>query len=75
MDELSRNGSLQPDDAGFERDEKNRNGKRREQETKRREQIENALDRGLEDTFPASDPVSITQPPHSRRDKEETKSR
>ena len=72
MDGLSRNRSLQPDDAGFERDEKDRNGKRREQETKRREQIEDALERGLEDTFPASDPVSITQPPHSRRDKQET---
>jgi hypothetical protein len=23
----------------------------------------------LEDTFPASDPVSVVQPPHSRRDK------
>jgi hypothetical protein len=25
----------------------------------------------LEDTFPASDPVSVVQPPHSRRDKHE----
>ena len=72
MDDWNKNRLLQPDTAGFERDEKDRNGKLREQEAKRREQIEDALDRGLEDTFPASDPVSITQPPHSARDKHET---
>jgi hypothetical protein len=27
------------------------------------------LDQGLEETFPASDPVNVTQPPHSKRDK------
>ena len=31
------------------------------------------LDLGLEETFPASDPVAITQPPHSARDKRDGK--
>jgi hypothetical protein len=29
---------------------------------KRRKENEDELDEGLEDTFPASDPVSVTQP-------------
>ena len=31
--------------------------------------LDDLLDKGLEDTFPASDPVEITQPPPSRQDK------
>jgi len=31
--------------------------------------LEEALERGLEDTFPASDPVAVTQPPPSARNK------
>ncbi len=27
--------------------------------------IEDELDQGLEDTFPASDPISVTQPTHT----------
>jgi hypothetical protein len=41
----------------------------------RRGRLDEALERGLEDTFPASDPVSVTQPPPSARDKNEAKSR
>ena len=33
--------------------------------------LDDALERGLEDTFPASDPVSVVQPPPSPRDKHE----
>jgi hypothetical protein len=29
-----------------------------------------ALEKGLEDTFPASDPVNMTQPPRSKEDKD-----
>jgi hypothetical protein len=36
---------------------------------KRKEALDDKLDQGLEDTFPGSDPVSITQPPPSARDK------
>jgi hypothetical protein len=37
-----------------------------------RERLDAALERGLEDTFPASDPINVTQPPPTladRRDK------
>jgi hypothetical protein len=30
--------------------------------------LDQALDEGLEETFPASDPVNVTQPPPSRGD-------
>lgn len=31
--------------------------------------LDEALDLGLEGTFPGSDPVAVTQPPHSAYDK------
>ncbi|MBR0830870.1 hypothetical protein JQ596_35735 [Bradyrhizobium manausense] len=31
-------------------------------------QLDEALEEGLEETFPASDPVNVTQPPPSRAD-------
>jgi hypothetical protein len=70
MDELNRDRPVQPDHAGLERKTKDRGGKRREDE-----QLDEALERGLEDTFPASDPVAVTQPPHSVRDKHEMQKR
>jgi hypothetical protein len=36
---------------------------------KERRRAEDSLEKGLEDTFPASDPVSVTQPPPSKEDK------
>ncbi len=30
--------------------------------------LDEALEEGLEETFPGSDPVSVTQPAHSRAD-------
>jgi hypothetical protein len=36
---------------------------------KERKRAENSLETGLEDTFPASDPVQVTQPPPSKADK------
>ena len=35
-------------------------------DTQRR--LDRALDKGLEDSFPGSDPVNVTQPPPSRQD-------
>jgi hypothetical protein len=32
-----------------------------------------SLQQGLEDTFPASDPVNLTQPPKSKEDKDKRK--
>jgi hypothetical protein len=43
--------------------------KRREEEEARRRRLEKSLEEGLESTFPASDPVSVTQPTRTRREK------
>jgi hypothetical protein len=46
-----------------------RGDERRQREAERRKSLEDALDRGLQDTFPGSDPVAVTQPPPSACDK------
>src|SRR5580658_1449212 len=74
MDEWNKSRSLQPDAGGLERDGKGHEVKRRGEE-ERRERLDDALEQGLEDSFPGSDPVSVTQPPSSPYDKNETKSR
>ncbi len=33
--------------------------------------LDKELDRGLEESFPGSDPVAVTQPPHSPHDRRE----
>jgi hypothetical protein len=38
---------------------------------KRKKALDDKLEQGLEETFPGSDPVSITQPPPTARDKRE----
>jgi hypothetical protein len=58
---------LQPDRGDDVRDDAN--ARRRELREKRKEELDDMLERGLEDTFPGSDPVAATQPPHSARDK------
>jgi len=73
MDEWNKNRSLQPDAGSFERDGKGRDRARHDQE--RRERLDDALEQGLEDSFPGSDPVSVTQPPSSPYDKNEAKKR
>jgi hypothetical protein len=35
--------------------------------------VERALEQGLEESFPGSDPVNITQPPRSKADKKDRK--
>ena len=37
---------------------------------KSKTEAEKSLHKGLEDTFPASDPVNVTQPPPSKEDKD-----
>lgn len=39
------------------------------QEQVEKERLDRALDEGLEETFPGSDPVNVVQPPHSPQDK------
>jgi hypothetical protein len=41
-------------------------GRAEDREEKRR--LDDALEEGLEETFPGSDPVNITQPPPSKAD-------
>ena len=38
-------------------------------EPKRTETLDDQLEQGLEESFPASDPVSVTQPPQSPYDR------
>jgi hypothetical protein len=38
---------------------------------KRRDAKERALDQGLEESFPGSDPVNVTQPAPSKKDKDD----
>jgi hypothetical protein len=49
-----------------QRDEKARHD--RDEAVKRK--LEKSLEQGLEDSFPASDPINVTQPPPSVRDKQ-----
>jgi hypothetical protein len=39
-------------------------------EKEKKARLDKALEKGLEETFPASDPVNVTQPPHSPCDKD-----
>lgn len=50
-----------------EKDKKERLDKERSD----KERLDRALDEGLEETFPGSDPVNVVQPPHSPKDKDE----
>lgn len=40
------------------------------QDDKRRQRLDKALEEGLEESFPGSDPVSVTQPAPSRKDRD-----
>ncbi len=57
----------------MDRGAKQSRGKRREDGERQNEKLDDALERGLEETFPASDPVSVVQPPPSARDKYEVR--
>jgi hypothetical protein len=39
-----------------------------EAEDRKKRQLDEALEEGLEETFPGSDPVNVTQPPPSKGD-------
>ena len=49
------------------RETKHRGGKT-EPTPKQRATLDEQLEQGLEESFPASDPVAATQPPHSPHD-------
>jgi len=42
--------------------------KRRTVDEQERDRLERSLEEGLEDTFPASDPINVIQPPQSPYD-------
>ena len=42
---------------------------KRQREEERKRRLEKSLEQGLEDTFPASDPINVTQPAPTPRDK------
>ena len=42
---------------------------RPDKQAEHRRRLEKSLERGLEDSFPASDAISVTQPPPSKGDK------
>ncbi len=41
----------------------------KERPSKVRDRLERALEEGLEESFPGSDPVNVTQPPRSKEDR------
>jgi hypothetical protein len=41
---------------------------RKQAESAEKRQLDQALEEGLEETFPGSDPVNVTQPPPSKAD-------
>ena len=66
-DSPHRPGSHSP--RGEHAENQQRGEDRKERQAKRKKAMEDALDRGLQDSFPGSDPVAVTQPPPSARDK------
>ena len=66
---MDRYRSLRSDDVDCEDGLGDDTQRRREQALDRKKKLDEALDLGLEETFPASDPVSVTQPPHSAHDR------
>ena len=45
------------------------NEKRKRDDAAKKERLERSLEEGLESTFPASDPINVTQPPPTVEDK------
>jgi len=43
--------------------------KRKRDDAAKKERLERSLEEGLENTFPASDPINVTQPPPTVEDK------
>jgi hypothetical protein len=43
--------------------------RKRNEEIKERQRLERSLEEGLENTFPASDPINVVQPPPTVEDK------
>ncbi len=59
----------------MERDAKAKSPASREQNDELQRQLDRALEEGLEETFPGSDPVNVTQPRRSFTQKRDHKGR
>jgi hypothetical protein len=68
MNESNRKTSPQGRRDDFEDAEAARAGKR-DRDAQRKKALDDSLERGLEESFPGSDPVAATQPPHSPHDR------
>jgi hypothetical protein len=66
---MDRYRSLRADDDDCEDGLGDDTQRRRELALDRKKKLDEALDLGLEETFPASDPVSVTQSPHNPYDR------
>jgi hypothetical protein len=67
---MDRYRSFRPHDDEFDEDLVGDDCKhRRELDLDRKKRLDDALERGLEDSFPGSDPVSVTQPPSNPYDR------
>jgi len=65
-----------PNDSEMENEALEAKRKRQEteqerEEARKRTRLERSLEEGLQDSFPASDPINVTQPPPSAQDKRE----
>ena len=69
IDEWNKHRSSRPGQAEFASAIDDDSAKRRERDAKRKQKLDEQLDEGLEETFPGSDPVAVTQPPHSSYDR------
>jgi hypothetical protein len=56
-----------PNDTLMENEVDEKTRRNREQEQQRK--LEKSLEQGLEDSFPGSDPINVTQPPPTVKDK------
>ncbi len=54
-------------------DHQNGHDRKADADLKEKKRLDKALEEGLEDSFPASDPINVTQPPPSRQDKDDKK--
>ena len=68
-DESTRGRSAETGHRSVDREAGREAHNRRKRDERRKEAFDDSLDRGLEDSFPGSDPVAVTQPPPSARDK------
>jgi hypothetical protein len=68
MDESNRKPSREAKHDQLERAQEARAGKR-DRDSRRKKALDDSLERGLEESFPGSDPVAATQPAHSTHDR------